>query len=549
MAWIATTPADLGTTFNAGANFDNSHALAIRESSNQGKQITYPATVGGATTMETLDSAMQNADLNNITTDKILCSWIGLDGGPVDVTVAIASQASPPTVGTRQYDMLASTDEETYNCVLSTTKALVASRKAAEVAYYDLDTGTNTPTINGSEQASGMDEMTDAVTLDSNNGILIGGTGTGGTIEAVVCQTGGGTISVGSLQNPAGIEAAAGSYVKGAEIDSTHILTIYQELTTDHLRAVVLTVSGTTVTAGSPVTLKSGLGGSGLPVRVGTSSTYGILYNDAGVAKFRTVTVSGTTVTDGADEITVDGSRTYVDAWYYTGSDNIYVLLSGGFYSILSTGLDALRILRLDTDTTNLYATMIEGGTQKLKYYDLANLAAQGTATFGSVDYADPDTQTAGLFPVVRPGADQVVYVHGRDGNSKQVQVNDLNGTLGWQDCGPGTGTWGTAKFCTALLPDILNPLDVVAAFSDGAVYRSDDNTGTGSWVLYGTATAGTVTVGLRQAGLRFALANNEHLLAGTAAGTIMYTPNYGISWDEVGGTAIGTVNWFAESY
>lgn len=224
---------------------------------------------------------------------------------------------------------------------------------------------------------------------------------------------------------------------------------------------------------------------------------------------------------------------------------------SGGLYAsdeIIGVLGDGLRYLRLAADNGYLYYTGIENGTISAWHRNLSDLAPAGTATFGTTDFTDPDGQTAGLYPVTRPGADNIVYAFGR-ANDKQVYFNDLNGTLGWQDIGAGTATWETTKFCTALLPDVLNPPDVIAAFSDGDIYRSDDNTGTGNWTLMGTAAEGTVAVGLRQAGLRYALSNNEVLLAGTAAGTLMYTPNYGVSWDEVGGTAIGTINWITESY
>jgi hypothetical protein len=195
-----------------------------------------------------------------------------------------------------------------------------------------------------------------------------------------------------------------------------------------------------------------------------------------------------------------------------------------------------VRFLGIDTDNENLYWTSVGNGT--LLYHSAA-LTAPATITdqaaFGTAAYADPDTFVRGLFPAIRPATDGIVYLRGRDGNSKQVWYKDYGGTLGWQDIGPGTATWGTAKYCVGLMQFPLK-WDVIAAFSDNDVYRTI--TGTANWVKAGDAPTNL------QAATRHPTSLQESLLAGTAAGTLHYTHNLAQSFDVAGGTIVaGTIN------
>ena len=208
-------------------------------------------------------------------------------------------------------------------------------------------------------------------------------------------------------------------------------------------------------------------------------------------------------------------------------------------------GVPDRRYLGIDADFGNLYLTSITGGS--ITYYSvpLGGTAADGTATFGTADYADPDTFTHGLYPVVRPGADGFVYLRGRDGNNKQVWYNDLSGgTLGWVDAGPGTAEWGTAKFCVALMPSQLEPEDMIAAFSDNDLYLIQGFTA-GS-AVHGTAWGkqGDAPTNLRTAA-RHPTTPESLYLAGTAAGTLNMSVALGAgAFVSIGGTVVtGTIN------
>lgn len=194
-----------------------------------------------------------------------------------------------------------------------------------------------------------------------------------------------------------------------------------------------------------------------------------------------------------------------------------------------------LRHLAFDADSSNLYVTANNNGTLQMFTYSLDTLTTSGTTSFGAATYAQIDSQTYGLHPVVEPGSDLVVYLRGRDGNDVQVQFNDLNGTAGWVDKGPGTATWGTAKFATGLHIDPLYTQILNVTFDDNDAYASEDRAAT--WIKMGDAPGN----------LRLSAAHptlpGELYLGGTAAGTVLYTHNYGASYKDVSGTAMGTIN------
>jgi hypothetical protein len=207
------------------------------------------------------------------------------------------------------------------------------------------------------------------------------------------------------------------------------------------------------------------------------------------------------------------------------------------------------RYLGIAADFGHVYLTSITGGSLTWYSVPLAGTAAptptaDGTATFGTAAYTDPDTFTRGLYPVVRPGADGVVYVHGRDGSNRQVLLNDSSGTLGFVDVGPGTATWGTAKFCVALMPSQLEPEDVIAAFYDNDIYLIQGFI-EGS-AVYGTSWGkqGDNPTNIRTAA-RHPTTPDSLYLAGTTTGTVNMSVALGAgAFLSIGGTVVtGTIN------
>lgn len=193
------------------------------------------------------------------------------------------------------------------------------------------------------------------------------------------------------------------------------------------------------------------------------------------------------------------------------------------------------RFLGMAADSEQLYVAGLADGTLTFYIYsDLDSLTEGGSPdSFGSATDSDIDNLAKGIYPVARPGADLVVYLRGRDGSDVHVQKNDLNGGGGWTDL--DDGGWGATKFCVALMPDILDPDDLIAAFDDNDVYRAQDDGA--NWVKMGDA-----PTNLRTAA-RHPTKSNELLLAGILAADLHYTHNFGVSFDDVDSTGSGIID------
>lgn len=214
------------------------------------------------------------------------------------------------------------------------------------------------------------------------------------------------------------------------------------------------------------------------------------------------------------------------------------------------------RILGMAADSGQLYFTAITSGsadpvgTAVLMGLLLDDLLGGGGVytSFGSLSYTDPDTFTWGIYPVVHPNKDGNIYLRGRDNvygtaGPTQVFFRDYNGTTGWTDKGPGTATWGTAKFAVALMLWPNGPNNVIAVFSDDDSYQNHyAGTNSAQWFKRGDATGGA------RCAARSDFEGNKVLVAGTAAGTVLYTQNEGVSYTS-GGTAAGTIQAFDWSY
>ena len=200
---------------------------------------------------------------------------------------------------------------------------------------------------------------------------------------------------------------------------------------------------------------------------------------------------------------------------------------------------DEIRILGMDADSQTLYITVNDSGTLKTKFYNIeGGTAEESDTSHGAATYAQLDSYTYGLKPRALPAQDGVVFLYGRDGSDVHVQRNDRSGTAGFVDV--GDGGWAAAKLASTFTPDILAPNNVTVGFYDGEVYRTFE--GTTNWANTGSASMAVIS------GHRFRTSNHEHLFGGTTEGSIEYSPNWGDSFADAGGTALGTAHWFEES-
>lgn len=172
------------------------------------------------------------------------------------------------------------------------------------------------------------------------------------------------------------------------------------------------------------------------------------------------------TLATGADNFTGDSTGSfYLDQIVLRDDDTpIYppVSPSSGF-----------RAMGMDADSGVVYVTGLrDGATLELYLYDRETLAEDPAVdTFGTITDADVDALTGGVYPAIKPGMENVVWLYGLDGNGVQTQMNDLNGVAGWVDLSDG----GWSAMVVALLIDPLKPSDLLALLADDDIYRSQD--------------------------------------------------------------------------
>jgi hypothetical protein len=186
------------------------------------------------------------------------------------------------------------------------------------------------------------------------------------------------------------------------------------------------------------------------------------------------------------------------------------------------------RITSLYADYDYLYVAALAASQLELWRYQIETLVENGTVpTFGisnntALDDLDQVFELAG-----RPDA---IFLYGLDGDGVQVQVSTDSGDT-WTDL--SAVAWGS-QVCVGLFPGPLDPADLAVVFTNNDLGRSTD--GGLSWTKTGDA-AGT----LRRAA-RYPTRPGELLLAAQAADTAYFTPNAGVSFEDVSDT-IGTIN------
>jgi hypothetical protein len=494
-------------------------------------------------------------DIDKLETDKAFSSvW---EGGASGYVKGMVLTRSSSTVSSGTLSSAADTGDVNAAacCVATSSKALVAwdnSTGGAQMAHFSISGTTATP---GTAQSiSTRIRPVSACRLTSTYSIVFGRrfTATGADrARFILVDTSGTNPSSSDEVDDLSGNLMAGDQGDIARLDDNTAIATWEDDTTSpgDTYAVIITRSGSTISVGTPQLVNSN---GGQVAIVAPNATEAVHFDGSGTkdGTATKLTISGTTITVTADTVEF-GTTASVDTpgaailsdtkpviCYYNATDGRAVLLTGAPSSGASTY--EIRHLGLASDSENLYVTGNESGTLTTWVYDLSTLTEQTSYTHGAATYAELDNRTYGVFPAARPGSDNILYIYGRDGNDKQVQYLDRNGTLGVQDVGPGTATWGTAKYANALMADPLTPNDVIVSFDDDDLYRTTD--ATANWVKMGDATSGLRT------SQRFPTDSNEIILGGTAAGTAHYTPNFGVSYGDVSGTSLGTINWFEVS-
>lgn len=245
--------------------------------------------------------------------------------------------------------------------------------------------------------------------LGGNKFLHVASGSTAGSLQFVVSTVSGLTITTGT---PVTISGAVGAFVQLLPVTGGYVA-IYANGVWSTLYAVAVTVSGTTVTAGTPVTLAAGsvYADSALCPNIdcSTSGTTGVAVYASSNTTVSAVafTVSGTTITAGTP-VTL-----------YTTSGGVYTLW-GGYY-----GSHSIKML---SATSALYAGFVSDGSSNHYHKACAMTISGTTITAGTVvDFDNYRSAARGLAATSGTQGLAVLVSYGNY-NTYAVQLN-VSGT------------------------------------------------------------------------------------------------------------------------
>jgi hypothetical protein len=207
-------------------------------------------------------------------------------------------------------------------------------------------------------------------------------------LKAIVLSVSGVTISAGS---PTIIDAGdAGNYPVLAPISSTSCLLAYRNETDSDIKAVVLSgMSGTSVTVNTPIIVE-GNDGTGVGLAAFSATQFVATYSDIGSSDGRMIelAVSGVTVSTSGSDIQFDAGGADEGACA-TFSSSLAINIYGGTVEavIITLSADALGLAAMtkpaDIDAAGefIYVALLEGGTPILTKISTA-LNADGVTVF-----------------------------------------------------------------------------------------------------------------------------------------------------------------------
>ena len=221
-------------------------------------------------------------------------------------------------------------------CALDSSRAIVAYRDNGNSSYLTacVLTVSGTTVSAGAEYVvlSGNSSYTASlVTIDSSKALIAfsdplnGGFGT-----ALILSVSGTSISVGAKT---AFNAVNSSNLTACKLDATHALVCYADVpATNAGKSCVLTISGTSVSAGAIATFNSGA--SDYVSVCALDSTHAVVaYQDLGNSSYGTacvLAVSGTTITPGAESVFRSATCAYTNIVNLSSSQALVTYTDGG---------------------------------------------------------------------------------------------------------------------------------------------------------------------------------------------------------------------------
>ena len=265
-----------------------------------------------------------------------------------DGTVGIVTQTgSPdPSVGTAAVFESAATTNIAAAYDSTNGKVVIAYRDEGNSNYATAIVGT----VSGSSITFGTantfysaNSLYFAIAYDSTNSkvVIAWYNATGPNCRAVVGTVSGTSISFGSTQQ---FNASAGTYIK-AVYDSTNekvVITYRDDGNSDYGTAIVGTVSGDSISFGSEVVFKTANTYSGVPVYDSTNGKVVIAYSDAGNSSYGTAivgTVSGTSISFGSEVVFNSANTTYTSIAFDSTNGKVVIVYNDSGNSNYGTAI------------------------------------------------------------------------------------------------------------------------------------------------------------------------------------------------------------------
>lgn len=192
---------------------------------------------------------------------------------------------------------------------ISETKQMVAKADtSSKYLYFYPFTGETTLTVGTTTSISTTYTPSELITAQLNDGkilALYGGSSSNyKLIDAYIIDASGDTTTVGSrVTILSGSQSSYSGYgLSAVYIGDNKVFITYRDTSTKDLMGVVCTISGTTLTKGTPTSIESA---SNLGYDLNARSNYldngniAVIYNDGSTGYGRVVNVSGTTITVG----------------------------------------------------------------------------------------------------------------------------------------------------------------------------------------------------------------------------------------------------------
>jgi hypothetical protein len=320
--------------------------------------------------------------------------------------VAVDHSTFPATVGTPTIIVASSANVVDIRRV-SNTKAVVALGTTNTIFNVTVSGTTVTVSSSGSMNAAFFSFTGAPTVCNLTDNLIVGIRLNGAAVEAQAADLSGANPSAGTAVN---IVATGGQAVHGVyRITDTTALAIYTDDsgtagTPFSLRAVVLTVSGTTVTGGTSAGINDVVGTSQLPTCQLSNTSYLVNYDSISPSRPRAVHigVSGTTVTFGTPlevEAIPSNTTTFSDSNASRFQPNLFTL----------TSTTALMTYRENAISRHVVITN-----------------SGGTLTAGSILYRAWSSSASGNFP---QRFDRFFTISNTGSDAERINAFSISGT------------------------------------------------------------------------------------------------------------------------